>query len=72
MVAQVCRPVHLALPHLVGYPGYSFTPGLNLDIYMPHAHLVRQGLKIVMKSGDFYLRESNLGFRGRNLVVEVI
>jgi len=26
----------------------------------------------VMKSGDFYLRESNLGFRGRNLVVEVI
>jgi len=35
-------PVHLALPYLVGYPGYSFTLGLNLDTSMPHAHLVRQ------------------------------
>jgi len=29
-------------PSMVGYPDYSFTPGLNLDSSMPHAHPVHK------------------------------
>ena len=29
-------------PWMVDYPGYSFTPGLNLDISIPHAHPVHK------------------------------
>jgi len=51
-------------PHFVGYPGYSLLHGLTRWHTMPHIHLVLEGLKIVMKSGDvfisgFWLGESN-------------
>ena len=70
MVAQaiVCLSVHLTLPQLVGYADYSFTPELNLDTSMLHAHLVRQGLKIVMNLNVFIpgnrTRDSVVGILG--------
>ena len=68
MVAQaiVCLSVHLTLPQLVGYADYSFTPELNLDTSMLHAHLVRQGLKIVMNLNVFIP-----GNRTRDSAVEI-
>jgi len=63
--AQVWLPAHLALRHIVAYPGYLLLYSLNLWLTMPHAHPVRKDSSLWWNLEIFSSLDSVSGDRTR-------